>query len=171
MSDPKNPSIGDLAVDATELAPIIVDLPPGARRGLLSSQPGCADVVTELRSNQKDFGARAGVRDEEVSDLEGLLANIARIDRVLPAARKQVELLEETRAVQDDTLQRRIYQIAQSVERRSRINGNGDLAARYEKSCQYRSAIGVRAARTRRRNEVSQAEDEVIDHDEAGDER
>jgi hypothetical protein len=155
-NDPKRPDVGDLVVDATDLAGIIVDLPPGGRLGLRSTQPGFEGVVGELRANQPAMGAQAGLRDEDLAGLEQDLAHRAEIQLRLPAARKMVELLEETDAVIGDRLQRRVFSMGQTIEARAKMLGDDALLARYAKTREYRSAIGNKAARTRQRNLADQ---------------
>jgi hypothetical protein len=163
-NDPKRPDAGDLVVDATDLAGIIVDLPPGKRLGLRSTQPGFDGAIGEIRANQSTLGTRAGLRDEDVAAIEEDLAHRAEIRARLPAMRKLVELMEETDAVVDDRLQRRVFTIAQTVESRARMLGDDELLARYAKTREYRSSIGNKAARTRQRNLADQNEqDEPAD--------
>jgi hypothetical protein len=160
-NDPKRPDVGDLVLDATDLAGFIVDLPPGKRLGLRSTQPGFEGVVGELRANQPTLGAQAGLRDEDLAGLEEDLGHRAEIQARLPAARKLVELLEETDAVIGDRLQRRVFSMGQTVEARAKMLGDDTLLARYAKTREYRSAIGNKAARTRLRNQADQ--DELAD--------
>ena len=148
-SDPKRPDVGDMSIDASEIAPIVVDLPPGGMLGLRSSQPGFPDALTELLSNQPIFGVQAGVRDEDIVDIQGIIANREKIRSLLPAASKLVELLVETDAVLDDRLQRMVHSVADNVEKRAKMLRSDELLARYAKIRAYRSAIGNKAARTR----------------------
>ena len=78
---------------------------------------------------------------------------IAQIDAKLPAASKLVEMMEETRALLDDQRQRLISAVASVAEAQAKAFGDSDTLARYEKTRAYRSAIGLKAARTRRRNQ------------------
>jgi hypothetical protein len=158
-NDPKRPDVGDLVLDATDLAGFIVDLPPGKRLGLRSTQPGFEGVVGELRANQPTLGAQAGLRDEDLAGLEEDLGHRAEIQARLPAARKLVELLEETDAVIGDRLQRRAFSMGQTVEARAKMLGDDTLLARYAKTREYRSAIGNKAARTRLRNQAELADE------------
>lgn len=151
-SDPKRPDVGDLSIDASDVGPIVVDLPPGGMLGLRSSQPGFPEALAELLSNQPILGVQAGVRDEDIVDIQATVANRERIRSLLPAATKLVELLTETDAVLDDRLQRQVHNIAVVVERRAKMQRNDELLARYAKTRAYRSAIGNKAARTRQRN-------------------
>jgi len=52
----------------------------------------------------------------------------------------------------DDRLQRHLFTIASTVERRAKMLRNDELRARYGKTRAYRSATGLKAARTRQRN-------------------
>jgi hypothetical protein len=151
-SDPTRPDVGDLRIDATDVGPHVVDLPPGGMLGLRSSQPGCSEALAELLSNQPILGVQAGVRDEDIVDIQTAVATRERIRSLLPAARKLVELLTETDAVLDDRLQRLVFNIAVTVERRAKMLRNDELLARYARTRAYRSAIGNKAARTRQRN-------------------
>jgi hypothetical protein len=153
--DPKHPDVGDLILDATNLAGVIVDVPTDKLGGLLTSQPGCDEVVGEVRSNQPVHGVQAGIRDEDVADINTTVAQMAEIRSLLPASHKLVELLEDTLAVLDDRLQRQVFTIASTVERRAKMLRNDELLARYSKTRKYRSSTGYKAARTRKRNEAA----------------
>ena len=152
--DPKRPDVGDLIVDATNLLGVVVDVPTDKLGGLLTSQPGCDEVVAEVRSNQPVLGVQAGIRDEDVADINTTVAQMAEIRSLLPASRKLVELLEDTLAVLDDRLQRQVFTIASTVERRAKMLRNDELLARYGKTRKYRSSTGYKAARTRKRNQA-----------------
>jgi len=156
-SDPKNPRSSDLAIDATELSAIIVDLETGAMQGMRTAQDGLEETLEEILVNQSTDGARAGVSDSLIEELTGLGTSIASVDRFLPAARKLVELLTETRAKLEDDRYQIISAVANMVDRRATRAGNGDLLARYEKTRTYRSAIGVKAAKTREKNSLEQS--------------
>lgn len=141
-----------MSIDATDVGPFVVDLPPGGMLGLRSPQPGFAEALAELLSNQPVFGVQAGVRDEDIVDIQTTLTQRERVRSLLPAASKLFELLTETDAVLDDRLQRQVHNVAHVVERRAKMQRNDELLARYAKTRAYRSAIGNKAARTRQRN-------------------
>lgn len=149
-------AVGALSIDCSFLAPFVVDLPPGARRGLRSEQEGFAEVVNEILANQVKHGEEAGITKTDHDAFTIANERVAQIDAVLPAARKLVELLEETRAVLDDQRQRQAFAMAEVVEGRAKVKKSGQLLAKYEKTRAYRSAIGLKAARTRRRNAMAE---------------
>lgn len=149
MSDPT--VIGSLSIDCTALASFLVDLPPGGMRGFLSEQPGYAEAIAEILANQATLGAKAGIQPTEITSLVAKNEKIAEIDAVLPATQKLLEMLIETRAMLDNERQREVYAIAAAIEAKSKGTTGATLRAKYEKTRAYRSAIGVKAAKTRKK--------------------
>lgn len=145
-------AVDSLAVDCTALASILVDLPPGGQKGFQATQAGYGEVVEEILGNQPRYGERAGVTRQDILRITTADSNIESIDAELSKARKIVEILEESRAKYDDQRQRHVYAVAIAVERRARANSDTELLAKYEKTRAYRSAIGIKAAKTRRKN-------------------
>ena len=158
-SDPKNPQIGDLSIDASALASFIVDLPPGGTMGFRRERPGFLEALTEITQQQKTFGARAGVQDSDVSQLTTLTERIAAVRRFLGPSRKLTEVLEETEANLENDRQRVISLIANTVDQRAKTPGNEDLGSRYAATRAYRSAPALKAQRTRLRNERAEDKD------------
>ncbi len=148
---------GTLVVDCTPLAEFMEDLPPRGMVGMRSEQPGYQDVIVEITSNQAAWGAGAGVVANDLAEIELADQRIAEIDKYLPALRKLAQMLVETRAVLDDRRQRRVSAIAKTIDVRSEVDGDGKLLAKYEKTRAYRSAIAVKAAKTRRKNAEGEA--------------
>lgn len=145
---------GTLTVDCASMASFLVDLPRGARSHLRSAQQGLELVLAEISANQTTVGERAGVTGTDFATLTTASDRIGMIDEQLPAARKLVELLEETRAYLEDQRQRQISAIATAVESRAKLRRSDELLALYERTREYHSAPGVRAWKTRRRNEA-----------------
>lgn len=150
-------SLNELLLDGRHLQPRIRDLPNGARQGMRSEQPNFQRVIKEIIDNQPLYGEQVGVSPRNFQDMQGGLQCIAEIDALLPSALKFVELLEETRAYEMDQLQRMVSSIAYSVEGRAKAYKNDELLARYEQTRAYRSAAGLKAARTRLRNQTPEA--------------
>jgi hypothetical protein len=145
-------SLNDLFLDARHLAPGVRDLPPGGRVGLRTEQPGYQDTIREIVDNQPLYGEKAGITGRNFQDLQDALKRVAEFDAILPSARKLLEVLEESRAYDMDQIQRMVHSIASSVEGRASAYKDDELLARYEQTRTYRSATGVKAARTRLRN-------------------
>jgi hypothetical protein len=156
-NDPRPRHIARLAVDATGLVDILVDLPQGARQRLRGDQPGVELVLGEIVSNQPDYGERAGVTAANFEEMLRLSEHIARIDELLPDAHKLVELLDESRALLVDRRHRLISAVASAVDMYAKARQDDELLARYEKTRAYRSAIAKKAWRTRRRKQQAAA--------------
>jgi predicted Zn-dependent protease len=149
---------GTLTIDCSSLEPFLIDLPIGGRVGLKTEQPGLDLAVAEIMANQANHGDKAGVTALDVQLLRDTSKKIDSIDEQLPAVRKLLEVLEETRAVLDDQRNRQVSAIASAVENRAKIHRDDGLLAKYENTRTYRSASGHKAARTRRRNLAIQAQ-------------
>jgi hypothetical protein len=142
-----------LQVDATGLISFLEDTPAGARQRLRSAQPGFPKAISEIVTNQNSLGERAGITTHDFQELLTASQRIDQIDALLPTARKLVEILEESRAVQDDKRQRYVSAVAKSVEMRAKALGDDSLLAHYEQTRLYRSSIAAKAVRTRQRNQ------------------
>jgi hypothetical protein len=152
-----NPTVGDLHINASALASVLIDLPPGAMVGHLSEQAKLNDVLEEIAANQDVWGDKAGVTAGDFTALQDAGTQLAQVRTFLPAARKLVELLEETESSIVDRRERKIRAIAGSVDGRVKEGGGDDLLAKYQKTREYRSAIGVKAAKTRKKNAEADA--------------
>lgn len=150
--------VGSLVIDCSKQGSFLVDLPHRGMRGLLVERAGFTEVLGEILANQATVGPKAGVTQD---DIDGILldnAYIDDIDAILPAARKLVELLVESRAFYDDDRQRRVHAIANLIEGRARTTGVTELLAKYEKTRTYRSATGVKGAKTRKAKAKAKAQ-------------
>jgi len=153
------PVVGAPGIDCSAIAMHLVDLPEDAMRGLLTIQAGFVEVLLEILDNQATWGDKAGITNSDFASLELSCDIIEQIDSYLPAARKLVEMLLETRALHEDIRQRMVRAIAEGVERRAKLRADGDdLLARYQKTREYRSAIGLKGYKTRLRNNKAMQE-------------
>jgi len=155
--NPQNPAVGDLHIDASVLAPHIVDLPPGDMQGLRIEKEGLATVIAEINANQAACGDKAGITQGDFSDFTTAHDAITKIDSFLAPARKLVELLEETRASLVDQRERLIHAFAKSVDGRAKTKGGAELLAKYEKTRAYRSLTADKAVKTREKNKAAAA--------------
>lgn len=147
--DPKNPVSGDLAIDCTPLADLIIDLPPGAMTGMRREREGLDALLAEVAANQKADGARAGILDTDAQVLAKLTEKVLLVRKYKEPLRKLLELVVETEAALDHERHQHISNIAASVEQRAKMPGNEDLRSLYRATRAYRSAVGKKAAKTR----------------------
>lgn len=163
----KKPAIIDMVCDIRHMDGNLYDLEPGARQGLRVATDGFDEVAGEIIDNQPVFGERAGISPKDAEAFIGAVERKRDIDKHLRVARKMVEVLEETGALEDDQAQRLAFGFAQIIEARARAYDDPEILARYEKTRAYRSAAGFKAAKTRRRNEeLAQPGDEQPGNDE-----
>lgn len=141
-------------LDVRHLAPNLTDTEAGNRQGLRVEQPGFSDVVRELFANHERYGERAGITQRDLDLLRAAIGRRDEIDKYLYKANRIAERLSETRAVVDDEIQRMAFGLAQMIEGRARAFGDTEILGLYERVRAYRSAVGLKAAKTRRRNEA-----------------
>lgn len=163
-TDPNAPLMGSLKIDVTSMAAFLKDLPPNGMLGMRTEQDGYAEVLLEIKSNQAQYGDAAGITATDYQTLITTDEQYAQIMAHLPAARKLVEILIESKAALDDKRQRMISTIAKGAEERAKVNADGPtLLAKYEKTRAYRSAIADKAVKTRKKNEAEAAAKKVED--------
>lgn len=146
-----------LLIDCRDMAPFLQDLAPGELKGIKGTQEGYDEVVAEILSNQRMCGELIGITHRDIEELTLANQRVATLDACLPTLRKLLEIMEETRIKIDGERHRRVCEIAALVDVRSKASRDSSLLARYEKTRTYRSAPGVKAARTRRKNREAAA--------------
>jgi hypothetical protein len=136
------------------LAPFLVDLPPGATRGMRRKQPGWEAVVAEVTANQKKHGDAAGITDGDFQRFLDLNDQMAQIEAQIPIAEKAVEVLTESLAYTDNLRHQLATRFADSAEEHAQSEG-GDptLLTAYEKTIAYRAVSADKGVKTRQRNE------------------
>jgi uncharacterized protein YyaL (SSP411 family) len=157
-NDPLNPQVGELAIDARAVASYAQDLPPGEMRGMRRAQPGFKEVIREIVSNQEALGERSAVAASTFENLMTALERLEELAKYKRPAEKLLEILTETEAYVDDQCQRLVHAIATAVEGHAKAFDNPEMLARYERTLDYRSAIGLKAVRKRRQNEKARSE-------------
>jgi hypothetical protein len=143
-----------LYCDIRHMAEYVNDVETGARQGLRVAQPGFRGATDELFSCQENYGERAGISERDFQTMKVLLERHEEIKKHQYKARKIAEMLEESGAVIDDQLQRMVFGFAQIIEARAKAFNDPEILAKYEQVRAYRSAVGLKAAKTRRRNEA-----------------
>lgn len=156
---PNPPPEDVLVIDLSKYKSFLVDLPDGAMRGMRTEQEGWDDVVQEITSNQAVYGEAAGITVADFKQFTDYNAQYDLIVAELPRLKKAVEILTESAANTDDRRQRLAAVFAKSAEDRAQATGNEALRTAYEKTRGYRSAVGDKAAKTRKKNEEKKAEE------------
>ncbi|WP_156339233.1 hypothetical protein [Chondromyces crocatus] len=151
MAKLSQPYAGPLSHDITALAPILVDLAPGSLRGLRAEQPGLHEVLAELTKSLPIFGDAAGVGPQLHQELTTCNDNLARIRAAQSVVAKWREVLDESYAYYAHEREVVIGQVADAVKSSARRKDTS-LLAPFEKTVAYNSQVGLRAAKTRKKN-------------------
>jgi hypothetical protein len=144
-----------LLVDARAMK-FLVDLPDGETQGMRREHEGIAEAVAEIVGNQKKWGKAAGISAQEVAVVVDTTAQIAQIRAKRPVAAKLLEMFDETEAMLEDKRDKVMRAIAESVDAKANTVGP-ELPAAYANTRAYRSATGVKAAKTRKKNAAAKA--------------
>ncbi len=151
MSDPKHPKAGERSIDITDVE--LVDITPDHIARLSKLRDGHAAGILAVLLADPAVRLRAGLREVEVAELEADWATCKRIEEVLPAVEKLLELLQETRLVRGHSIAFRLGEMAHQVRRRADRSPNGtEVAAPFEPLLDYHFAVGQKAAATREKN-------------------
>ena len=148
---------GPVKVDATAVAPILIDLPPGAKRGLRTSGAGIAGVLTELASAVPTDGAAAGVSAPVYASLVTNSANLAALLALQAVAAKLAEVIDETIAVLEDQREQQLSQIADSIRSTAKRTRNAGVKAHFQKTLAYNAEGADKGVKTRKANKAAAA--------------
>jgi hypothetical protein len=151
------PYTGALAVDATPCKSFLLDLPPGATRGLKHAQPGIDGVLAELQAAMPAYGAGAGVPAQAWADVQDATAKLASLAPIAVLAQKLAEVCEETSIVLQDRRQHAISQIADAVRSTAKHQKSPEVEAPFEKTIAYASQAANKAVKTRQEHEAQKA--------------
>jgi hypothetical protein len=117
MSDPKHPQVGELVIDASDI--VVCDLTPEQIAARSKVRPGFQAAVACLGRLTAAQRKAVGISSDEIDQSAVLLAAHNRIDEVLPAAEKLVELLRETRIDTDHQIAVILNDAASQARRRA----------------------------------------------------
>lgn len=137
---PNPPPDNIFTIDLNPLKAFLVDLPPGATKGMRKEQQGWLDVCEEIVTNQPSYGDRAGITKTDFDRFVALNEQYAQILMVLPLLEKAKEILTESLAQTDNVRHKLATQFANSAEAHAKSEG-GDptLRTAYEQTIAYRS--------------------------------
>jgi len=151
-SDPKHPKAGDRSIDGTDLE--LVDITPDHIARLSKLRDGHALGIAAILGADPAARQRAGLSEVEVVELGADWEVSKRIEEVLPAVEKLLELLHETRLVRNHAIAFRLGEMAHQVRRRADRLANGtEVAAPFEPLLDYHFAVGQKIALAREKNQ------------------
>ncbi|MDI1477232.1 hypothetical protein [Polyangium sp. y55x31] len=151
MSNPKHPKAGDRSIDVTDVD--LVDITPDHIARLSKLRDGHAPAIAAILHADPAARQRAGLSEAEVVELEADWEASRRIEEVLPAVEKLLELLHETRLVRNHAIAFRLGEMAHQVRRRAdRLPNGTEVAAPFQTLLEYHFAVGQKIAALREKN-------------------
>ncbi|MCC6555140.1 MAG: hypothetical protein IT372_19415 [Polyangiaceae bacterium] len=152
---------GPHALDLTSLQGKLIDIEAGGMRGLRTDMEGFPLVVHELAQSVPVAGAAAGVPQDVYEHFVMCNETVQALDERLAIARKQVEVLEESRAYYVDARQNDISLMVDAMRSRAQRRKDTSVLIPFEATLRYSSQNADKAVRTRRQNAQAQAEAEA----------
>ncbi|MDI1450689.1 hypothetical protein [Polyangium sp. 6x1] len=148
MSDPKHPEPNDQIIDVSDLA--LVDITPDHINRLSKLREGYDVAVKTVVTASPLALQRAAIHPGEVAALAANWADVQRIDEVVPAVEKLLELLHETRLMRGHEIAMRLGEMAQQIRRRAdRSPGGAEILAPFEALLAYQSGPALKAVATK----------------------
>ena len=154
---------GALTIDLSNVKDDLVDLPPGAMRGIRAEQEGIDKVTAELAQSMPAHGDAADIPPQvyqRVLTRTALLTHL-RVHEI--ALEKALEVCRETRAKTENDREDDISVIAQAAQKAADRQKDPGLAAPFEETIRYNSQIADKGAQTRKKNAEAKTVDANTD--------
>lgn len=145
------PFTGDLVLDLKHLDGVVVDLIPGAMRGLRREKDGIQKVIGEIQKAIPAHAVTLGVVGDTHDRVNTLTEQIEKIRQARVLIDKMAEVLEESEAYLEDEREGQIGLIVNAARQAARHKDPAVLAA-FEETARYHGQIAARAHKTRRKN-------------------
>lgn len=150
--------IGPLIIDLSPVGNDLIDLPPGAMRGIRGEQEGIEKVNAELAIAIPGYGDAAEIPHQVYKRFQqrtSLLAQLRTHERELE---KALEVCRETRAKTENDREDDISIIAKTVQDTARRLKDPGIAAPFQETIRYNGQIAEKAMQTRRKNAEPKAD-------------
>lgn len=134
----------------------LIDLQPGALRGLRSEQDGFPGVLEELARSVPARGEEAGISARvhaRIVESTATIGTLAVHERELA---KALEVVRETRKKLEHDREHDIGLIVDVVTSTAQRTGDTALLAAFERTIQYKRQIAAKGVQTRRKNEAAE---------------
>jgi hypothetical protein len=145
-------------VDLTSVKDSLIDLAPGAMRGIRAEQEGIEGVKTELAASMPGHGAAADIPPQAYQRFLDRTALLVKLRQKEIELKKLVEICEETRAKTENDREDDISVIAKAAQSAADRLKDPGIAAPFEATIRYNGQIADKAAQTRRKNVEAKAE-------------
>jgi hypothetical protein len=148
---------GPAKVDATPVATLLIDLPPGAKKGLRTSGPGIDGVIAELAASVPTAGAAAGISTVLYQAFVTGTTNIEQLTAIWQVSSKLTEVVGETLAVLQDTREQQLSQLADAIQSTAKRTKNAGVTAPFQQTLAYKAQIAQKGVKTREAKKAAKA--------------
>jgi hypothetical protein len=151
MSDPKDPKPGDQVIDISDIK--LIDITPEQILTFIKVHAGVDKAMANIERLKPAEIERAGLNERDVTRTIALIAEYRRIEDVLPAAEKLVELLYESKLDRGHQISLLFGEIAIQARRRGERDPKGaEILGLLADLLEYQCSPANKAAATREKN-------------------
>jgi hypothetical protein len=144
---------GPAAIDISALAPQLLDIKDGERRGYKREKPSFDKVEAELSVSMPAVGDEAGIHSSVYQGFKDKTGLIAQIRAAKLQVAKLAQILEESECFYEDAREGDIIRICEAVEISAKQTNKPELLARFDATLKYRGQYAEKAAASRKKNE------------------
>ena len=153
--------MGPLIFDLTNVKDMLVDLAPGAMRGIRTEKPGFDKVAVELATAVPNNGDKANIPPQVYQHFVGATADIALLRAHETALEKALEICRESLAKKVNDREDDISIMATAAQDTARRKKDPGIAAPFEVTINYNSQIADKAVQTKKKNAEAEKEAEA----------
>lgn len=150
--------LGPHVLDLSDVKSDLVDLPPGATRGIRSEQPNMDKVIAELAKVMPAAGDAAEIAPQVYQRFAARVDLIAKLRAHVLTQAKLYEVTLETLAKAENDQEDDLSIIARAAQDAARRKKDAGITAPFEETIKYNSQIAEKAVQTRKKNAEAKAE-------------
>ena len=143
---------GPVVIDLSPVKSQLVDLSPGAMKGMRAEQPGMPDVLKELGDSTQDQREDANIPEHVYQRILAQTADLATFRDYEAKLAKALEVVTETRTKIENDREDDIGILAKAARDTADRQKSAVAAAPFEKTIKYNSQIADKAVATRKKN-------------------
>ena len=150
--------MGPVVIDLSKYQNDLIDLPPGAMRGIRAEQAGIDAVLSELATAIPAHGDAADISPQVYKRVVERTALIEELHAKEIELDKLQEVVRETRAKLENDREDDLGLIAQAAQKASERKKDPGVAAPFAETIRYNSQIAEKGVQTRKKNEAAKAD-------------
>ena len=143
---------GSILIDLSPIKDQLIDLAPGATKGMRAEQEGMPDVIKEMGDSTKEQREKANIPEHVYQRFLTQTADLATLREYEAKLAKALEVVTETRAKKENDREDDVGILAKAVRETASRLKNPAVAAPFEKTIKYNSQIAIKAVATRKKN-------------------